>query len=107
MKNKKSFKKGIAALFASCLLVGNVAPALAATGGEWLEWLLKYGPAVYEICKTISDSVEGGGGGGADRISCWSRAKNTTDEFYVDCASCTRQFGEAKGIGITCTRQVQ
>lgn len=101
MKNKTSLKKGVAALFASCLLIGNLAPAIAG-GIEGWDWL-KYGPVVWEVLKEISAEPGDDGGAIADKVPCWSRAENRTTEFYVDCASCTRQIGAAKGVGYMCT----
>lgn len=90
----KKVKGGLMAFLAACLLTVNVVPAMAG-GGDWMI------PILVEIFKEIAD---GGNGEGGDRIPCWSRAKNTQEEFYVDCSSCLRVTGAAKGIGHMCTR---
>ena len=88
----KKVKGGFVAFLAACLLTVNVAPAMA--GGEWdLLW-----PLIFELCKELS-----GESNGSDKILCWSRAKNDNSEFYVDCSTCTRQVGKAKGLANKCT----
>ena len=89
----KKVKGGFVAFLAACLLTVNVAPAMA--GGE--DWWV---PFIVEIVMEMARD----NGGGADKIPCWSKAGNTNEEFYVDCASCLRVAGKAKGVGYMCTR---
>lgn len=93
----KRGKGGLMAFFAAVVLMVNVAPAVAG-GTDWSgipNWLM--------LALTIYDKLVSEGEGGGGGIPCWSRARNTQEYFYVDCASCTRVYGQAMGLDSKCT----
>ncbi len=101
----KRGRGGLIAFLAAGVLMLNVVPARAEEG-PWWEPIIPIIPVVWEILRDAIESEPGGtgGGGGSEKIPCWSRAKNDPSEFYVDCSTCHRELGVAKGVGHMCSR---
>jgi len=88
----KKVKGGFVALLATCLLTVNLAPAIAGGWGDLI-------PFLYEVIKEVKD-------GGGERIRCYSASYDGAGHF-VECSTCLREVGRAKGIGVMCTRNAE